>query len=107
MSHYARFVASSYFRIASFLRMMHTILMRTTVNLDDDVYQLASLYAAGRGVTLGAAIGELVRRAEAGSRATSRTSRIKTTRNGLRVFTASGRVITSQMVKDAQEDEIA
>ncbi len=81
--------------------------MRTTINLDDDVYQLASLYAAGRGMTLGAAIGELVRKAEAGSRATSPTSRIKTTRNGLRVFAANGRVITSQMVKDAQEDEIA
>lgn len=81
--------------------------MRTTINLDDDVYQLASLYAAGRGVTLGAAIGELVRRAEAGSRAVTRSPRIRIAANGLPVISANGRVITSEMVKEAQEDEIA
>ena len=32
--------------------MMHNPLMRTTVNLDQDIYELATLYARGRGVTL-------------------------------------------------------
>ena len=81
--------------------------MRTTVTLDEDVYQLASLYAAGRGITLGAAIGELVRKAEAGSRRASGSPRIRIGENGLPVFAARGRVITSEMVKAAQEDEIA
>ena len=86
---------------------MHNLSMRTTVNLDDDVYQLAMLYATGRGMTLGAALGELVRRAEAGPRLPSDPPRLKTLPNGLRVFAARGKVITSEMVKAAQEDEIA
>lgn len=85
---------------------MHNGSMRTTITLDDDVYQLAQLYAAGRGMTLGAAIGELVRRAEAAPRSAKATPRIKTLRNGLRVFAANGRVITPEMVKAAQEDEV-
>jgi hypothetical protein len=35
--------------------------MRTTVNLDDDIYEMASVYASARGITLGSALGELVR----------------------------------------------
>jgi hypothetical protein len=87
--------------------MMHTVPMRTTINLDDDVYELASMYAAGRGMTLGAAVGELVRKANRTSSSTSGSPRLKTLPNGLRVFPARGRVITSEMVKAAQEDEIA
>ena len=79
--------------------------MRTSVTLDDDVYQLASLYAAGRGITLGAAIGELVRKSNA-TQAPSPSPRLKVAPNGLLIFPASGRVITSEMVKEAQEDEI-
>jgi len=86
--------------------MMHTIPMRTTINLDEDVYQLASLYATGRGITLGAAVGELVRRANAAPRPSSDSSGIKIAANGLPVFASRGRVITSEMVKAAQEDEI-
>jgi hypothetical protein len=39
--------------------------MRTNVTLDDDVHQLASIYASAKGITLGAAISELIRKAEA------------------------------------------
>jgi hypothetical protein len=76
--------------------------MRTSVTLDDDVYQLASLYAKGRGLTLGAAIGELVRRGEAAPR----SSAIEIAPNGMPVFKSRGRLITSEMVKKYQEDEI-
>jgi hypothetical protein len=81
---------------------MHNLGMRTTITLDDDVYELASMYAAGRGITLGAAVGELMRKANG----TSGSSRIKIAANGLPVFAARGRVITSEMVKATQEDEI-
>jgi hypothetical protein len=80
--------------------------MRTTITLDDDVYELATMYAAGRGITLGAAVGELVRRGNGSAGSTSGSAKIKTLPNGLRVFAARGRVITSEMVKAAQEDEI-
>lgn len=76
--------------------------MRTTVNLDDDIHELASIYASARGVSLGAAIGELVRR----SQPSSRPSRMVIADNGLAFFPANGRVLTAAMVKAAQEDEI-
>lgn len=38
--------------------------MRTTVNLDDDAYELAMLRARGKGISLGAALGEFVREAQ-------------------------------------------
>ncbi len=43
---------------------MHDESIRTTINLDADVYSFASAYARAKGITLGSAIGELIRRAE-------------------------------------------
>jgi hypothetical protein len=80
--------------------------MRTSVTLDEDVYQLASLYSKGRGTTLGAAIGELVRKGVAARRSEPLSPRLKRARNGLLIFAGTGRVITPEMVKEAQEDEI-
>jgi len=87
--------------------VVHNLDMRTSITLDDDVYQLASMYAAGRGITLGAAVGELVRRANSASGSPTGSARLKTLPNGLQVFASRGRRITSEMVKAAQEDEIA
>jgi len=36
--------------------------MRTTINLDDDIFRVVKQYAAGRSVALGKAVSELVRR---------------------------------------------
>lgn len=85
---------------------MHTDPMRTSVTLDDDVYQLATLYAKGRGVTLGAALSELARKGSAAPSSGSPSPRLVRAPNGMLVFAPRGRVITSQMVKDAQEDEV-
>jgi hypothetical protein len=87
--------------------MVHNNKMRTSITLDEDVYRLASLYAAGRGVTRGAAIGEMVRKGMAAPRSAAASPRLKRAPNGLLIFGGGGRVITSEMVKDAQEDEIA
>lgn len=76
--------------------------MRTTVNLDDDVHELASIYAAARGVTLSVALSELVRRSQPSAQA----SRMVVADNGLAFFPANGRVLTPEMVKAAQDDEI-
>jgi hypothetical protein len=78
--------------------------MRTSVTLDDDAYQLAYLYAKGRGITLSAAINEAVRKIGE-PRSEPSSSRIKTLPNGLKVIAANGRVITSEMVREALEDE--
>lgn len=85
---------------------MHNRFMRTSITLDDDVYELAVLYSHGKGITLGAAIGELVRRGEA-TPPSADTSGLKRAANGLLVFPAKpGRVITPELVKKYQEDEI-
>ena len=36
--------------------------MRTTINIDDDVFRLVSTYAENRSLSLGRAVSELVRR---------------------------------------------
>jgi len=78
--------------------------MRTTVTIDDEAYQLASLYANAKNITLGAALSELVKKA---NNARDRNfSHIETGPNGLPVFRSRGRTLTSEMVKAAQEDEV-
>jgi hypothetical protein len=85
---------------------MHTVSMRTTVTLDDDAYELAMLCAKGKGITLGAAISEFVRKAQEArlAEASSPSPRLKRLPNGLLVARARGRVITPEIVKAALEE---
>ncbi len=53
--------------------------MRTTLNLDDDLFPLLKRYAEGRSLALGKAVSDLVRR----GLATRRPTRMM---NGLQVF---------------------
>jgi hypothetical protein len=79
--------------------------MRTSVNLDTDAYDFASAYASAKGITLGAAISELLRRAEHSPEPKS-TSRLKRSPHGYLVIASTGDVITPEMVKEAAEDEL-
>jgi predicted DNA-binding ribbon-helix-helix protein len=88
---------------ASVTKMVHNVAMRTSITLDDDIHELASVYADARGITLGAAIGELIRSAQASART---ESPIRLTRDGIPVFRSRGRVLTREMVKQAQEDDL-
>jgi hypothetical protein len=85
--------------------MVHNGSMRTSITLDDDVYQLATLYANGRGITLGAAIGEMVRKGSTAAGSESPSPRLVRAPNGLLIFPSCGRVITSEMVKEALEED--
>jgi hypothetical protein len=81
--------------------------MRTTVNLDDDAYELAMLCAKGKGITLGAAISEFVRKGhEARVLDQSPSPGLVRGPKGLLMFAPhkDGRVITSEMVKAALEE---
>ncbi len=78
--------------------------MRIDITLDDDVYEFASFYANARDITLGAAIGELVRRAVSAPRVGSNSDRIVIAPNGLPVFKSRARVITTEMVKATEEE---
>jgi hypothetical protein len=77
--------------------------MRTSITLDDETHDFASVYAQARGITLGAALGELVRKARTAPN--SAVSSIKTLPGGLPVFRSRGRKLTPEMVREAQEDD--
>lgn len=80
--------------------------MRMTVNLDADVYRFTSAYAGAKGITLSAAIGELVRRAERVPEPGSDSPRLRNNEHGYLVIAGTGHVLTPEMVKEASEDEL-
>lgn len=82
---------------------MQNIYMRTTINIDDDTHEFASVYAAARGMTLSAAIAELIRKAE---KAPSPPPEIRRSPNGLPLLPKTGRALTAEMVKALSEDEL-
>jgi hypothetical protein len=82
--------------------MIHNNIMRTTVNLDDDAYELAMLRAIGKDITLGAALSESIREAhEARSQDRPVPEGLVRGPKGMLMFAArkDGRVLTSEMVK--------
>lgn len=79
--------------------------MRTNVTLEDDVYQLATVYAQAKGITLGTAVGELVRKASSTPHALIPSPRLITAPNGLRIAPSRGGIITSEMVEKALEED--
>jgi hypothetical protein len=85
---------------------VHTHGMRANVNLDPDAYDFAYAYARGKGIPLGAAISQLLRRAERIPEAPS-SHRLKKSPHGYLVIAGTGDVITPEMVKEAAEDELA
>lgn len=83
--------------------LMHHRVMRTTVTLRDDTHEFALYYARARGLTLSAAIDELIRKAQAPPEP---EPEIRRSPNGLPLFPPIGRTITAEMVKRLSEDEI-
>lgn len=76
--------------------------MRTTITLDDDTHEFAAYYARVRGLTLSAAIDELIRKAQAPS---APKPDIRIGPNGLPMFPPTGRRITAEMVKEIEAEE--
>ena len=75
--------------------------MRTTLNLDDDVFELLKDYAESRSVALGKAASDLVRR--------GLTARVQTRMvNGFHtvVLPENSPKVTSERIKQLLEDEI-
>ncbi len=74
--------------------------MRTTLSLDDDVFQVVKIYADNRSLAIGKAVSELVRR---GLSAPVKTRVV----NGLVVFDVpeDSEAVTSELVKQLEADE--
>lgn len=81
--------------------------MRANVNLDTDVYTFASTYANAKGIPLGAAISELLRRAEQAPEPAS----ILLVESRLALLVRPKQngdiAITPEMVKEFSEDDLA
>jgi hypothetical protein len=81
--------------------------MRTSINLDPEVHDFTSAYANAKGMTLSAAINELIRRAEKAPEPVNHTSgRLKRNEHGYLVIARTGNVVTPEMVKELSEDKI-
>lgn len=91
---------------AHFCHIVHNRDMKTRANitLDPDAYNFASAYAGAKGIPLGAAVSELIRRAEAAPEPAS--SRLKMGEHGYLVMAKTGRVVTPEMVKELSEDDL-
>jgi hypothetical protein len=80
--------------------------MRTNVNLAADARQFAEIYAHANGITLGEAITELIRKGEQAASGASEAPKFGRSAAGFPTFQPNGRVITTEMVKEALEDFI-
>jgi len=77
---------------------------RANINIDNDAYSFASAYASAKGIPLGSAVSELLRRAEQASEPSS--SLLTTNRRGLLVKAKAGRIVTPEMAKALSEDDL-
>jgi hypothetical protein len=77
--------------------------MRTTITLTDETHTFASYYAQARGLTLSAAIDELIRKAQAPL--LPAPPEIFYSPSGLPMFPPSGGIVTAAMVKNIEEEE--
>jgi hypothetical protein len=79
--------------------------MRTNVNLADDARQFAALYAYARGITLGEAITELIRKSSQSASGVSETPKFGRSASGFPTLPPKDRILTTEMVLKAQEEE--
>lgn len=85
---------------------VHTGHVRTNVNIADDARQFAEVYAHANGITLGEAITELIRKGEQAASGAPEIQKFGRSAAGFPTFPLNGRVITTEMVKEALEDFI-
>jgi len=88
--------------------MVHNDSMRTRTNLhiDNDALAFASSYANAKGVSLGIAVSELIRRAEQTTGQEIPSPRLVMNRHGYLEIADTGDRITPEMVKEASEDAL-
>ena len=89
------------------MKWVHTEFMRTNVNIADDAREFAAVYADARGMTLGDAITELIREGRRSVNEKRTTQKFRLSSAGFPVFPRSGRKLTTEQVRKAEEDEIA
>jgi hypothetical protein len=80
--------------------------MRTNVNIAEDAREFAEYFAHANGITLGDAITQLIRKGrQAATSSESEMPRFGRTVSGFPTFPPKGRVLTTEMVLNAQEED--
>ncbi len=79
--------------------------MRTNVNLADDARQFAEVYSHANGITLGDAITELIRKGSQAASGASETPKFGRSASGFPTLPPRDRILTTEMVLKAQEEE--
>ena len=77
---------------------------RVHVTLDTVAFDFARAYANAKGIALGVAISELIRRAAQIPESSS--SRLKKSRHGYFVMAKTGAVVTPETIKKSSEDDL-
>ena len=92
--------------IAPVLKLAHTSDVRTNVNIADDVRDFVAVYANAKGITLGDAITELIRKAQSAEAVEAETPKFARSSTGFPIFPRSGRTITTEIVKKAEKYDL-
>ena len=79
--------------------------MRTNVNIAADARQFAEVYAHANGITLGNAITDLIRKSSQASFGAPETPKFGRSASGFPTIPPRNRILTTEMVLDALEDE--
>ena len=79
--------------------------MRTNVNIAADARQFAEVYAHANGFTLGDAITELIRKSQCAATVAPEPAEFALGPSGFPIFPPKGRILTTEMVLKAQEEE--
>jgi len=87
------------------IKSVHTSNMRTNVNLADDARQFAEVYAHANGITLGEAITKLIRKSCQTASGTSEVPKFGRSASGFPILPPKDRILTTEMVLKAQEEE--
>ena len=87
---------------------MYAEYMRTNVNLAENAHRFASTYAHARGMSLSAALSELVLKAKVIETAEPNTPLFRRSSAGIPLFPPDpeNRKITAEMVRKAEEDSL-
>ena len=80
--------------------------MRTTLDIDDDVLQVAKELARRERKTAGRILSELARRGLTGAKDTSKGGNAKEAFLGFRPFCRRGPIVTNQMIDRLREEEL-
>lgn len=95
-------------RIADLARnrkAVHNIDMRTNVNIADDAREFAEVYAHANGLTLGNAITDLIRKGGQAASSASETPKFGRSASGFPTLPLRNRILTTEMVLKAQDEE--